>query len=136
MLFRRPGGLGPLPEPKWDGSIDLLRKYANVSDADFPLLVGWATAALRAAGPYPVLILTGEQGSAKSTLAKVARRLIDPSSAPLKALPRSQHDFMIEAHNTWVLAYDNVSSISDTFSDAFCRTATGGGFSTRAAVLE
>jgi len=38
---------------------------------------------------------------------------------------------MIQAHNTWVLAYDNVRSFSKSLSDGFCRTATGGGFSTR-----
>jgi len=133
VLFRRPQGLGPLPAPQWDGSmgIDLLKKYANVTDADFPLLVGWMTAALRPAGPYPILILSGEQGSAKSTLARVARRLIDPNAAPLRGLPASQRDFMIQAHNAWVLAYDNIRSISRSLSDGFCRTATGGGFSTR-----
>ncbi len=64
-------------------------------------------------------------------MARVLRRLIDPSSAPLRALPGSQRDFMIEAHNTWVLAYDNVSAISTPMSDGLCRIATGGGFSTR-----
>jgi len=131
VLFRRPRGLHPLPKPRWDGSIDLLKRFTNVADADFPLLVAWLTAALRPVGPYPVLILSGEQGSAKSTMARVARRLIDPSSAPLRALPANQRDFMIEAHNTWVLAYDNVSAISTPLSDALCRIATGGGFSTR-----
>jgi len=132
VLFHRPRGLHPLPKPCWDGSIELLKQYTNVADADFPLLVAWMTAALRPVGPYPILILSGEQGSAKSTMARVARRLIDPSSAPLRALPGNQRDFMIEAHNTWVLAYDNVSAISTALSDGLCRIATGGGFSTRA----
>ncbi len=131
VFFRRPRGCRALPKPQWDGSIDLLKKYTNVADGDFPLLVGWMAAALRPAGPYPILILTGEQGSAKSTMARVARRLIDPSSAILKAPPSSQQDFMIGAHHSWVLTYDNLSSLSDAFSDALCRTSTGGGYSTR-----
>jgi hypothetical protein len=132
VAFSRPPGLGPLPRPSWDGSIELLKKYVNVADVDFPLLVAWATAALRPVGPYPILILSGEQGSAKSTLARVLRWLIDPSTAALRALPGSQRDFMIEATNTWLLAYDNVSTISTALSDGLCRIATGGGFSTRA----
>lgn len=131
VAFRRPKGLAPLPVPRWDGSTELLRKYTNLTDNDFPLLVAWATYAFRPAGPYPVLILTGEQGSAKSTMARLLRALIDPSSAPLRALPSNQRDFMIEAHNTWLLAYDNVSSISNLLSDGLCRVATGGGLSTR-----
>jgi len=131
VSFWRPRGLRPLPEPRWDGSINELKKYTNVTDADFPLLVAWMTAALRPVGPYPILVLSGDQGSAKSTMARLARRLIDPNAAVLRALPASQRDFMIEAHNSWVLAYDNVSTIPTSLSDSLCRVATGGGFSTR-----
>ncbi len=46
VSFRRPRGLRPLPQPRWDGSIDAFKKYTNVTDADFPLLVAWMTAAL------------------------------------------------------------------------------------------
>jgi len=45
--------------------------------------MSWATR-----GPYPVLCLAGEQGTGKSTLARLVRSLIDPASAPL----RSEHD--------------------------------------------
>ncbi|MHB1326172.1 MAG: hypothetical protein ACYC0L_08230 [Thermoleophilia bacterium] len=38
---------------------------------------------------------------------------------------------MIRATNSRVLAFDNVSRISDWMSDALCRLATDGGFSTR-----
>ncbi len=131
VLFRRPKAFGELPAPQWDGSIELLQKYTNIADADFPLLVAWLTAALRPTGPYPILILNGEQGSAKTTLARVVRRLIDPNSAPVRGLPTSQRDFMIQAHNSWILAYDNIRSVSKSLSDVCCRTATGGGFSTR-----
>jgi hypothetical protein len=132
VLFRRPKTMWPLPRPEWDGSIDLLKKYTNVSAADFLLLVAWATAALKPVGPYPILVLSGEQGSAKTTMARVIRSVIDPNSALLRAVPASLRDFMVEAHNSWVLAYDNVSVIRPWFSDALCRVSTGGGYSTRA----
>ena len=35
---------------------------------------------------------------------------------------------MIAATNSWILAFDNLSSVSITLSDALCRLATGGGF--------
>ena len=38
---------------------------------------------------------------------------------------------MIAARNSWVLAFDNVSSVPDWLSDAFCRLSTGGGLATR-----
>ncbi len=70
VSFWRPRGLRALPEPRWDGSINELKRFTNVSDADFPLLVAWMTAALRPVGPYPILVLSGEQGSAKTTTAR------------------------------------------------------------------
>ena len=76
------------PVPARDGSIGLLRKYINVEPADLPLLIGWLTAALRPTGPHPILVVTGEQGSAKSTLARICRLLVDPHSAPLRAEPK------------------------------------------------
>ena len=55
--FRRPEGLLPLPMPIRDGSIDLLRPYVNLTEADFRLMVTWLTAVLRPVGPYPILVL-------------------------------------------------------------------------------
>jgi hypothetical protein len=131
VFFRRPRGSEPLPRPEWDGSIDLLKKYTNLAEGDFLLFLAWVTAASRPFGPYPILILTGEQGSGKSTMACLARRLVDPSSALAKGPPSDQHDLMLQAHNNWVLVYDNLSSISTKFSDSLCRIASGSGFSTR-----
>jgi len=54
---------------------------------DWHLLVAWLLAALRPCGPYPVLNLHGEQGSTKSTLARLLRALVDPNKAPLRAEP-------------------------------------------------
>src|SRR5262249_33818679 len=77
-----------LPEPDTGGDINALRRYTNVaSDIDFILIVAWLLAGLRPRGPYPVLGLHGEHGSAKSTLTKVLRALIDPSSLPTRRPP-------------------------------------------------
>jgi hypothetical protein len=82
----------PLPSPSRDGSIELLRPYVNLTKNDFRLLVVWLAAAIWPVGPYPILALYGEQGSAKSTLARIVRLLIDPQAAPLLSEPRSMRD--------------------------------------------
>ena len=38
---------------------------------------------------------------------------------------------MISASNSWLMAYDNISSIPQWMSDTFCRLSTGGGHATR-----
>ena len=101
------------------------------SDDDFVLVVAWLLAALRNRGPYPVLILSGEQGSAKSTFSAVLRALIDPNTAPLRALSREDRDLFIAANNGHVLTFDNVSGLPTWISDTLCRLATGGGFAVR-----
>jgi len=88
-------------------------------------------AALRPKGPYPVLVLQGEQGSSKSTTERLLRAAVDPNTAPLRSTPRSEHDLYIAGVSSHVIAYDNISKLPDWLSDALCRVATGGGFSTR-----
>jgi hypothetical protein len=129
--FRRPDGLLALPEPRRGGKVELLKAHVNVQEEDFVLLVAWLTAAMKPTGPYPVLALTGEQGSSKSTLARMLRQLCDPHVCPLRAEPRDPRDLMIAASNSWVVVHDNISTISPWLSDALCRLATGGGYATR-----
>jgi pantothenate kinase-related protein Tda10 len=61
--------------PVSGGSVEMLRTFLNVkTDAEFVLVVAWALAALRNRGPFPVIVLSGEQGSAKSTFSAILRR--------------------------------------------------------------
>ena len=69
VRFRRTPGMKPLPIPEEGGSIEALRPFLNVQwDTDFVLVVAWALACLRNRGPYPVLVLSGEQGSGEFDL--------------------------------------------------------------------
>jgi hypothetical protein len=132
VRFRRAAGMQPLLVPVTGGSIEVLRSFLNVqSDNDFVLVVAWALAVLRNRGPYPVIVLSGEQGSAKSTFSAILRALLDPNTAPLRALPREDRDLFIAASNGHVLAFDNVSGLPGWISDTLCRLATGGGFAVR-----
>lgn len=132
IRFRRASGMQPLSIPEKGGSVETLRSFLNVqSDADFVLVVTWALAVLRNRGPYPVIVLSGEQGSAKSTFSSMLRLLLDPNTAPLRALPREDRDLFIAANNGHLLAFDNVSSIPAWMSDTLCRLSTGGGFALR-----
>jgi hypothetical protein len=130
--FRRPKGLLALPYPSRGGSIDRLKAYINLNDADFRLLLGWLATALLPHGPYPVLAIHGEQGSTKSTLAQIIRLLIDPQSSPVVAHPRSVRDLMVCAFGGWLLSFDNISTLPIWLSDSLCQVATGGGFAGRA----
>ncbi len=109
----------------------MLRRFVNVTDGAWPLLLAWLVAAMHPSGPFPVLAVYGEQGSAKSTLCRFLRKIVDPNTAPLRADYREPRDLMICANNGWFVALDNLSKLLVWLSDCLCRLSTGGGFSTR-----
>ena len=132
VRFIRRRGMQALPVPERGGDIRLLRKHINVKDGDdFILVVSCLLCALGGRGPFVVLDVTGEAGTAKSTLLKMLRDLIDPNKSALRAPPRNDHELFIAAGNAFVLAYDNLSWLPDWLSDSLSRLATGGGFAAR-----
>ncbi len=130
VRFRRTLGMLPLPVPEQGGSVKELRRLLNIEEGESILLEAWLLGLL-STGPFPVLILEGEQGTAKSTTTEILRQLIDPSSAPTRAAPRNEQDLIIAANNSHIIALDNLSGLSPWISDALCRIASGGSFSAR-----
>src|SRR5215510_3286061 len=132
VRFRRAAGMLPLPVPQGGGSIEELASFLNLpSRNDLVLVVAWQLATLRAGGPYPVLAISGEQGSAKTVLSKLLKALVDPNVAPVRSLAREERDLVIAVNNSHVLAFDNLSGLSHGLSDALCRLATGASFGLR-----
>lgn len=132
VKFLRQDNAASLPSPDGEGTVESFRSLLNVqSQEDFRLLVAWLVGTLNPDGPFPVLVLQGEQGSAKSTTVRVLRSVVDPAVEPLRAPPRDERDLAIAASSNWVPALDNLSGVRPWLSDALCRLATGDGFATR-----
>ena len=139
VRFRRSRTMAPQVSPVPGGSLELLRRFCNLeSDENFVLVCAWLVGAMAPTGPYPVLNVRGEQGSAKSTTSKILRLLVDPAGGPgnyysgaIKSPPKDERDLMISAGNSWVMVFDNMSGIKPEMSDCLCRLSTGGAFSTR-----
>jgi hypothetical protein len=129
--FRRVQGQQALPIPQAGGSIAQLRPLVNLTEDGFVLFVSCILDALCPGRPHPVLFLAGEEGSAKSTAARIARSLIDPNKVPLRNLPTTVRDLFVGANGSNVLAFDNVSNVPPAISDALCQVTTGTGFGTR-----
>src|SRR5438093_528076 len=132
VRFRRSPGMLPLPVPQQGGSIESLNSFLNLASRDdLILVVAWLLAALRSGGPYPLLAISGEQGSAKTVLSKLLKALIDPNTAPVRSLSREERELMIAAKNGYLLAFDNLSGLPVWLSDALYRLASGGSFAVR-----
>jgi hypothetical protein len=78
-----------------------------------------------------ILIILGEQGSAKTVFMELTKNLVDPSSVPTLTFPRNMAEVVQQLSHNYIAYYDNVSVIGDWISDALCRAATGTGFSKR-----
>ncbi len=131
VMFVRPDNMKPLPEPVGGGNLDALWPLVNVPKESRLLVLTWLLECLRPDTPFPLLEAIGEQGSAKSALQKLLKRLIDPSSIELRSAPKSGEDIFVGAGQGWLLAYDNVSHFSADLQDVLCRVATGATFATR-----
>jgi hypothetical protein len=131
VRFRRSNSARALPIPDAGGSVEELRRFLNLDEAGFVFTVAFMLAALNGRGPFPLLAFSGEQGTAKSTMSKVVRALVDPIKAPGRTPPREENQIKIAAVHSYVIAFDNLSSIPEWLSDALCRLSTGGGFCDR-----
>jgi hypothetical protein len=130
--FRRTSSTGALPVPQRGGEVKAFRKFVNVrSEDDFVLLISVILAALRPRAAYPVTVIVGQHGSAKTWLERLIVRLVDPREPELRSAPREEDQLVVQAKSAHLLPYDNISHLSSEMSDAFCRLSTGGGQSKR-----
>jgi hypothetical protein len=129
----RPQGMRPLFRPVSCATAWLdFELLLNLPDKTARMLiVAWLVAVLFYAAPYPILAIDGEAGTAKSTLARMLRRLIDPNKADHRAPPRNEEDLLIAALNGAIVNLDNISGFAPAIADALCRLATGAGLSKR-----
>jgi energy-coupling factor transporter ATP-binding protein EcfA2 len=136
VTFRRTAMTAPMTPPARGGSLADLRALINVSDGSWPLLVGWLISAMMPTRPTPILMIGGQQGSGKSTAARMVGGVLDPQDGAREApvaqgLPRSVGDWVVAASASWVVLLDNLSNISPWFSDVLCKGVTGDSFARR-----
>jgi hypothetical protein len=79
----------------------------------------------------PVLMLHGEQGTAKSTLLELIKMLVDPSIIRTLTFPTRIDELVQQLSHNYVAFYDNISLIKRYISDQLCRAVTRAGFSKR-----
>jgi hypothetical protein len=133
VKFRRGSSMKPLPIPIKGGNLEeLLKPFLNLNSSDdWKLVIGYLVAAMQPYGSKLIIEADGEQGSGKSTVSDVLKKILDPNKAQKRTPPKDERDLMIGAANNWIMGIDNLSVIQPWLSDAFCRLSTGGALTTR-----
>lgn len=132
ILFRRFNHVDVQLEPERGGKLDDVLRFVNITDEDQKILFQVYLVATMIPGfHHPMPFVYGPQGSAKSTLSKILRKLIDPSKLEVVSLTRHEKDLVLQLDHHYLLFFDNVSSISDWIADLLCRAITSTGVADR-----
>lgn len=128
ILFKRYKQQLPLTLPSRTGHLKGLLPFINAQHDDQRILVVIYVVSCFIPGfPHPLLNIFGEQGSRKSTLSRMLRRIIDPVRPPLLSLTKHPAELSQQLQHHYFPFFDNVDYISNEISDALCRAVTGGG---------
>lgn len=130
ILFRRyPHSQSQVIPSAEGGNIDLLFKYVNITNPEHKLLLLiYLISCFVPDFPHPILVIFGPQGSAKTTLSRLLRRIVDPSFIEVASMPDSHREMVQALAHHAFLFFDNISFISEEVSDLLCKATTGSGF--------
>ena len=121
-----------IPSPVEGGEISLIWNHLNIASDELRCLcLAWMIECMRVNRPYPVLEITGEQGSAKSTFQKRLKEIIDPNKVDLRSAPRDVERIYVATQNNHLISYNNLSHLTANTQDALCALSTGGGDASR-----
>lgn len=105
--------------------LKLLRPYVNLDKDNFLLLAVWMVQCLSKASSHFALLMSGGQGTGKSTLTRLIQSLVDPAVTSKAILPNTERDLKVHLTNSYMVCYDNTRPLTDKFSDIFCSAVTG-----------
>ncbi len=136
VKFETTQNMKQLPYPTGGGDINKLWKHTNITkDNDKRLVLAWLINCLIPFDGYPILVLYGGQGTAKSTTQSNLRDLIDPSKGNLRNKIQKSDFLGTQAFNNYIVSLDSLGTgkagLSPREQNALCTISTGGVISNR-----
>lgn len=136
-IFMRTPHMGaiPLPNEVTSGDLTKIYKYLNMAQSAKTLILGLLTYSIAhpkiESTKYPILVLSGSQGTGKTVMSKLLLRFADPGSLGVRTFPSNAKDLAIACQASHMLAYDNLRFLSPLMADALCIASTGGSITVR-----
>ena len=121
-----------MPKKQDNASLEgLLKPYLNLSNEQMTLLLITLIAWFIPDSPKVILLLTGQQGSGKTVLAKIIQRIVDPVNHEAVFMPKGTKNIGVVIASHYVVSFDNLSEITGEVSDLLCQVSTGGSIMNR-----
>ncbi len=120
-------GQTPAREPAKEAPIhmELLRELMpQLHEMDWQGVLAWLTGTLHPGLILPMLCLIGPQGSGKTTMARILRRILDPSTAETMALP-TENGMLSLLQDHAIPIFDNAGRLNTAQANMLCRAVTG-----------
>lgn len=115
-----------LPE-KTKGDYTLLINYLkNVKKDDHLLYMVYLMSCFIPDIHHPILNITGEAGTGKSTLCEIIKNLVDPGKAVLNDFSDGEDGIRLPLSKNYLTVFDNLEKIPSNLNGLFCRAVTGG----------
>jgi hypothetical protein len=127
VYFTHRPGAGVLPEPV-ECKVDELDPLLGLSKQDMRILLLFSMQTLLPTMEYVSLGAYAPTDAGKTLLVTCIRSITDPRGkwGVQTPLPRYERDFFAAAPTTLILAYDNIRSVPEWFSDLACTVSVGG----------
>ena len=127
ILFRPQQHQEMQVHPVRGGDYTKLFQHFRVKPEDRILLLAWLVAAFIPTIPRPILGLSGEKGSGKTSQVRKLRKLIDPSVTETLRLSNDAGELVAVLDHHYCANFDNLDGLRAWQSDALCRAVTGEG---------
>jgi len=126
FLFKEGCGK-PQVTPERGGELRDFLKLINIKNPDEQMLfISTLPVRLIQDIDQAITYVFGPAGSAKTTLLRMVKDLIDPASGGVSLPVRKVDSLLTLLNQTWLFANDNLSKIDNELSDVLCMVATGG----------
>jgi len=126
-IFRKYQHQKPMPDPVHGGDPWRIFEYLNVPEGQKLLFLVCISSYLVPDIPHPIFHPHGPQGSGKTTMFKIIKRLIDPSRIEVFIAPRDPMELIRALAHHHLLLIDNLGSLPYWAPDILSPACTGGG---------